>query len=70
MNEKSNSELTVGEFLAKFNAFSHDDRLIFGDDALTFSRTKLRGEGLVQVEFNEQVYKNDAGEIVVEDLTM
>ncbi len=50
------SRLTVGELKEHLAVFS-DDYVVFfgpgGSNELTFYRTKLRGDKLVQVEFNE-----------------
>ena len=68
MNDKPN--LTVGELIDHLSLFPRDATVFFGGslNALTFYRTKLRGEHLVQIEFNENVYLTDAGEVVVENV--
>jgi hypothetical protein len=48
---------TVGDLRRHLEVFADDWELQFGpsftDGALTFYRTKARGEKLVQIEFNE-----------------
>jgi hypothetical protein len=62
MGTKKVVRITVGQLIDQLKVFERDSEVIFGgDDSLTFYRTKGRGEGLVQIEFNEQVSK---GEIV------
>lgn len=62
-------ELTVGELINHLAVFPRDAKVFFGgtENALTFYRTKLRGEGLVQIEFEQQVYRLHTGQLVVED---
>ena len=69
MKDQDQRTLTVGELIDHLSVFSRDATVFFGGsvDGLTFYRTKLRGEDLVQIEFNEQVYRTDSGELVVED---
>lgn len=62
MGTKKVVRVTVGQLIDQLKVFERDSEVIFGgDDSLTFYRTKGRGEGLVQIEFNEQVSN---GEIV------
>jgi hypothetical protein len=45
---------TVGDLRRHLELFSDDYELTFGPaDTLTFCRTKVRGDKLVNVEFNE-----------------
>ena len=57
-------EITVKDFIEQLKAYPDDSSLHFG--GLDFLRLKDRG-GLVQVEFNETVYKNGQGDVVVEN---
>lgn len=58
--------ITVGE-LRKALAIWHDtDRISFS--GLTFHRVKGRGGRLAQIEFNELVYLDDSGRVVVQSL--
>lgn len=50
--------ITVGELKSHLSAFNDDDLVIFGDNDRTFYRTKSRGDGLVQIEFNENSEDN------------
>ena len=57
-------DITVGELIEQLKIFPPDAQLCFNE--LDFNRLKSRGDKLVQVEFCQQVYKNEEGEIVVE----
>lgn len=46
------SDLTVGDLRRQLAAFDDDTKLTFGG-GLTFYRLKMRGENLVNLEFNE-----------------
>ena len=48
-------KITVGQLIEDLRVFDLDSELIFGDDELTFNRTKSRGSKLVQIEFNEEI---------------
>jgi len=69
-------DLTVGELIDQLSIFDRDARVFFGGskDALVFYRLKHRGndidtgEELVQVEFNQQVFRNSDGNLVAEDV--
>tara|TARA_B100000700_G_scaffold81744_1_gene91966 strand:+ start:16081 stop:16269 length:189 start_codon:yes stop_codon:yes gene_type:complete len=60
-------EITIGELKRMLEVHSDDDVLSFS--GLDFYRLKRRGEDLVQVEFNQHVYKDrQSGKVIVEDL--
>ena len=61
--------ITVGDLRRQLAVFDDDTEVFFGggEDALEFYRMKLRGKNLLQFEFNQQVYRTDSGELVVED---
>lgn len=61
---EKNSGICVGELIDHLRVFDNSDELYMG--GLTFYRLKKRGEKLVQVEFNESVYVDESGTIVVE----
>lgn len=58
--------ITVGELIDRLAAFPRDADVIFGGskDTLTLYRLKMRGEKLVQFEFNELVYRDQSGKVV------
>ena len=58
--------ITVGDLKAALEAYPDNYNLDFS--GLTFYRLKQRGEKHVQVEFNQQVYLNDEGLVIVENL--
>jgi hypothetical protein len=59
-------EITVGELIDMLKNHRRDAVLYFG--GLDFYRVKQRGEMLVQIEFNQLVYKDrDTGRVVVEN---
>jgi hypothetical protein len=45
--------ITVGELRDHLKLFDNDYKLYFGNGNLHFYRTKVRGDKLVQIEFNE-----------------
>lgn len=49
--------MTAGELKDRLEGYPNDHEIIFGDNALTFYRLKKRGSKLVQLEFNESVYR-------------
>jgi hypothetical protein len=57
--------ITVGDLRRKLAAFPDDAELFFG--GLTFYRLKSRGDLLVQLEFNESVYRDPDGTLVAQD---
>lgn len=62
---KKTPTITVGELKEKLSNFSDDTELSFS--GLEFYRLKIRGDKLVQIEFNQPVYLNDKGYVVVEN---
>lgn len=56
--------ITVKELREQLKAYPDDSELYFG--GLDFYRLKDR-EAHVQVEFNQSVYKNEQGKVVVEN---
>jgi hypothetical protein len=58
--------ITVGMLISQLKAFSPDDRLSFS--SLQFLRLKSRGPSLVQVEFNEVVFRDDQGKLIAHDV--
>lgn len=65
---KPDNNITVGELRMHLSGYSDDYILDF--NGLTFYRLKQRGEKLVQVEFNETVYKGKSGRIVIEQYNL
>lgn len=63
MNEQNNA-ITVGELIDQLKIFNKDDPIDFS--GLDFYRLKDRS-GVVQVEFNQSVYKDSNGNVVVEN---
>lgn len=58
--------LTVAQLKEHLSVF--DDDALVDFSGLDFYRTKLRGEKLVNIEFNQQVYRNPQGDVVVQNL--
>lgn len=56
---------TVRELIEELKGHDPDATVIFGDAALNFYRFKKRGDKLVQLEFNEIVYKD--GKTIIVD---
>ncbi len=59
--------MTIGELKEYLEGYPNNHKIIFGDDALTFNRLKRRGPKLVQLEFNEDVYRNEKEELIAND---
>lgn len=57
--------MNVGDLKEQLNGFNDDVEIHFG--GLDFYRLKTRGEKLVHFEFNQTVYKDDTGKLVLED---
>jgi hypothetical protein len=64
-SDETYSGVTVGQLIEHLSIFSKDDHIIMG--GLKFYRTKSRGPGILQIEFEQQVYRNGDGKIVVEE---
>ncbi len=68
-------DISVGELVRMLARFSPNAKVIFGGDprGLEFYRVKHRGrstktgEEVVQIEFNQLVYRDRKGELVVEE---
>ncbi|BBS11552.1 hypothetical protein WP5W18C01_16460 [Klebsiella aerogenes] len=58
--------ITVGELLDRLSSYPRDAKISFS--GLDFYRLKQRGENLIQVEFNQVVYRDSEGRVVVENL--
>jgi len=56
--------ITVSELKAQLEGYHDDDELEFS--GLDFYRLKRRGARLVQVEFNQTVYRLDNGRVMIE----
>ena len=63
----NHSGITVGDLKRQLEVFDPKAWLIFGGGGLDFYRLKRRGEDLVQVEFDQQIYRTEEGELIVED---
>jgi hypothetical protein len=57
--------ITVGALRQALSAYKDSDELSFS--GLTYYRVKLRGPALAQIEFDEQVYRDDEGRVVVQN---
>ena len=58
--------ITVGELRADLALWNDSDLISFS--GLTYARVKGRGAQLAQVEFNELVYLDESGNVVVQNL--
>lgn len=65
MQEKQ--KITVGELIEHLQGHDPNAELIFSDDALDFYRLKKRGPLLVQMEFDQLVYKDKEGNRILQD---
>ena len=57
--------ITIAELKEHLKGFPDDYDVSFS--GLTFYRTKIRGPKLVQIEFNETVYRDENNRVVVEN---
>lgn len=58
--------ITVGELLGYLEGLDKNARISFS--GLDFKRVKPRGPDIYQIEFNQPVYLDDQGNVVVENL--
>jgi hypothetical protein len=65
MKIKDDDLLTVGELQERLHAFPPDYKIFFGTNSLQFYRLKLRGPGLVQLEFSQVVSEDEAGNVSI-----
>jgi len=61
------TEITVGELKSRLNTYSDEWTIVFASGALTFNRLKARGDRLVDLEFEEIVYRDHCGKLIAED---
>ena len=66
MSNSTIPSITVGELVKHLAAFPDDWTLDFG--GLEFYRVKQRGTSHAQVEFNQPVYRDAEGRVVVQNL--
>lgn len=59
-------KITVGRLKSELEVFDDDDELYF--NGLDFYRLKKRGPKLVQVEFEQNVYADSNGRVIVENV--
>ena len=64
--EQYKPSITVGEFKEKLSCYP--DHMLLDFSMLDFNRLKQRSPTLVQVEFNQQVYRDSSNNVVVENL--
>ncbi len=57
--------IDVGTLLDQLSALPRDTRVSFG--GLDFYRVKQQGPDIVQIEFNQTVYRTDEDILVVQD---
>lgn len=58
--------ITVGEFKEQLKGI--DDNMKLDFSSLDFYRLKRRSDTLIQVEFNQMVYRDDEGNVQVDNL--
>ncbi|EBN5287162.1 hypothetical protein DVC45_08415 [Salmonella enterica] len=66
MYQQNENSITVGVLLDLLQSYPRDTLLYFS--GLDFYRLKWRGENLLQVEFNQQVYRNSDGLVMIKNL--
>ncbi|WP_100637250.1 hypothetical protein [Marinomonas sp. ef1] len=60
------STITVSDLKKMLELYDNDFEISFS--GLDFHRLKTRGPKLVQVEFNEVIYRNSEGKMVLESI--
>lgn len=60
INAELSKTMTVGELKHRLQGLPDGYEIIFGCEELTFYRLKIRGEKLVQLECNQNIYKDPA----------
>lgn len=63
---KKRHPITVGELQNQLNGYDPETEIYFG--GLDFYRVKSRGPKNVQIEFNQLVYLDEKGLVVIENL--
>jgi hypothetical protein len=58
--------MTVGELIDQLSVFDRDSEVNFS--GLDFYRLKNRGPKLVQVEFNQVFYRDEQGQVVIQNI--
>ena len=67
MDDSKKRLITVGELKERLAAFSDDCLISFGHDDLAFYRLKMRGEKLVQVEFDQVARRDENGVLRIDE---
>lgn len=62
---KKRHPITVGDLLTQLRGCDPNAQLYFG--GLDFYRVKPRGANIIQIEFNQSVYLDEVGLVVVEN---
>jgi hypothetical protein len=52
--------MTIGELISKLQNWPKSCKIVFGCKELEFHRLKARGSGTVQLEFNQNIWKDTA----------
>lgn len=65
MTDKEIPTITVGDLRERLSGFPDSMEIMFSG-CLTFYRIKQRGDNLLNMEFNEQIYRDEDGELVIE----
>jgi hypothetical protein len=64
--KKQEPLITVGMLMEKLAAFDESHKLDFS--GLDFHRLKQRASDLIQVEFKQMVYRDESGNVVIENV--
>jgi len=67
MDDSKKRLITVGDLKERLAAFPDDCLISFGQDDLAFYRLKMRGENLVQVEFDQTVRRDEKGVLRIDE---
>lgn len=60
--------MLLKDLLKELNGWPEETRV--GFSGLNFYRVKPRGPNMVNIEFNEHVYRDSKGELIAEDLLL
>ncbi len=66
MSSNETPTVELGDLLDALQGYPRTTRVSFS--GLTFYRVKQRGDDLVQIEFNQQVFLDGRGNVVVQNL--
>ena len=67
MPHASKQLITVRELMSHLEGLPPEAEIFFGCESLEFHRVKMRGENYYQIEFNQTVYDDEEGNVIVQN---